>query len=215
MLTGNVSEDFEMFIEQCEMKSHEAHNTIDDLVALADEFRKSIKDYPTVNYLFWKFAKSLSVKKFTRERPIKYLVCVFSPKYNYVYQLIKNGVVVYVGKTDDVVNRIISHRKDKDFDEVKYYICRDKHEQNLVENTCIFKLTPTLNKGLNLKYVDKNLDIDVFKKSDEILPDFINISGGVGSIKVNEDYYYFNHIGFLKKSVLGVVPHWCKLGTEE
>lgn len=71
------------------------------------------------------------------------------PKY-VVYLLHKAGEVIYIGKSKDVVTRLHTHLKDKDFDSVSIVDCANKAEQKRCENILIDKLRPTLNKHLAL-----------------------------------------------------------------
>lgn len=75
--------------------------------------------------------------------------CVFTkPSLNpcYVYFLIRNNKVVYVGQALCVDDRFKNHLKsDKEFDRISY--CRvSKHEVNEVEAFYIHKFSPELNR---------------------------------------------------------------------
>lgn len=63
----------------------------------------------------------------------------------YVYFLLKDGNVVYVGQTDNILNRIKSHQKNKDFNNVAYIITT-KDKVNYLENYYIMKYEPFYNK---------------------------------------------------------------------
>lgn len=74
-------------------------------------------------------------------------------KYNkevFVYFLLKNQEVVYVGQTSDGLNRIKTHylQKTKDFDDYKTIKCC-KRDLNELENYYILKYQPKYNKQLN------------------------------------------------------------------
>lgn len=63
----------------------------------------------------------------------------------YVYFLLKDGNVVYVGQTDNILNRIKSHQKNKNFNNVAY-ITTTKDKLNYLENYYIMKYEPFYNK---------------------------------------------------------------------
>ena len=66
-----------------------------------------------------------------------------------VYTLLKNGVVVYVGKTTNIISRARQHQtdKEKDFDSIDVnWVLND--EINLIEFAYIIKYNPIYNKDL-------------------------------------------------------------------
>lgn len=72
------------------------------------------------------------------------------PKEIFVYLLLKNKKVVYVGQTTNGLNRIKQHKKnkEKDFDDFKIIKCT-KRELNELENFYIIKYKPKYNKKIN------------------------------------------------------------------
>lgn len=80
-------------------------------------FKKSIKDIPTKNQV--ELEKKISNKN-KRETLTKYLLnnkkeIIFN---KFIYSLIKDNEIVYVGKTINIQSRILKHQKEelKDFD---------------------------------------------------------------------------------------------------
>lgn len=71
------------------------------------------------------------------------------PKYQncFVYFLLKDNEVIYVGQTKHGLARPLSHR-DKDFDEIKILYC-DATNLDILEDTYIQKYQPTYNKQNN------------------------------------------------------------------
>lgn len=65
----------------------------------------------------------------------------------FIYFLLKNNEVVYVGQTTRGIIRPFSHT-DKDFDEVKIIFC-ETFELNILEDTFIQKYKPMYNKQNN------------------------------------------------------------------
>lgn len=71
------------------------------------------------------------------------------PRYNdcFVYFLLKNCEVVYVGQTKNGLARPLSHR-DKDFDSIKIIYCEESM-LDITEDTYIEKYKPRYNKQNN------------------------------------------------------------------
>ena len=62
----------------------------------------------------------------------------------YVYFLIKNDVIVYVGQSQSLGSRISTHKKGKDFDRVKY-LSVPRGAQNILELALIKSIKPSYN----------------------------------------------------------------------
>lgn len=75
--------------------------------------------------------------------------CIELPKYNnsFVYFLLKDNEVVYVGQTKVGISRPISHT-DKDYDCIKIQYC-DIDKLDEVESKYIIKYNPIYNKTYN------------------------------------------------------------------
>lgn len=69
-------------------------------------------------------------------------------KCTFIYFLLQNNEVVYVGQTKEGLKRPFSH-KDKDFDEIRLIYC-DENELDEFENKYILKYKPKYNKIVNL-----------------------------------------------------------------
>lgn len=71
------------------------------------------------------------------------------PKYDncFIYFLLQQKEVVYVGQTEHGIIRPLSHR-DKDFDEIKILYC-NPNELDILEDTYIQKYKPAYNKQNN------------------------------------------------------------------
>lgn len=69
---------------------------------------------------------------------------------SFIYFLIKNNVVVYVGQTRQGLYRPFSHR-DKEYDEMKIILC-DEKKLDLIEDKYILKYKPIYNKEINNAY---------------------------------------------------------------
>lgn len=68
----------------------------------------------------------------------------------FVYFLLKENEVVYVGQTTNGISRPLSHRRTKEFDDIAIVPC-DRRELDRVEQTMIAKYDPPLNKCPNHK----------------------------------------------------------------
>lgn len=82
----------------------------------------------------------------------------FRPIVHCVYILKNNESVVYVGKSDNLCDRLSTHAKDKDFNSVLIIQLQDAKSQSLCENSLILKYKPKYNSALNIK--DSNMIID-------------------------------------------------------
>jgi hypothetical protein len=74
-------------------------------------------------------------------------------KQHFVYRLHDNGVVVYVGSSNNLSNRLKQHKADKIFDEITICLCKDKEDMLLLENYTIYGLKPKYNVSVNLSKV--------------------------------------------------------------
>lgn len=64
----------------------------------------------------------------------------------FVYCLYKDDQIIYIGSSTKLVNRVIAHNKDKDFDSVVYCRLPDKQTMLNFEIYAIDKVKPPLNK---------------------------------------------------------------------
>lgn len=73
------------------------------------------------------------------------------PKRSGVYHLIRDGVVVYVGQTENIFARLGGHRV-KDFDDVAFFPC-EVSELDTLEEEHLARLRPALNsEGVRKPY---------------------------------------------------------------
>ncbi len=81
-----------------------------------------------------------------------------------IYFLIKDEEIVYVGKTVDLMMRISSHLKTKDFDSFNYMVC-DKCDLNKLETYYVLKYSPVYNKIIpnTSKFISQQLAKIKFK----------------------------------------------------
>ena len=86
----------------------------------------------------------------------------------FVYCLYKDNDLQYVGSTTQIVARMKSHKRDKDFNAMKYCVLESKQEMLDFEIVCINEMSPPLNKtkpalpkdftGLVVNWRQANLD---------------------------------------------------------
>lgn len=88
-------------------------------------------------------------------------------KETFVYFLLKNKKIVYVGQTTNGLNRIKQHLLDcnKDFDDFKILKC-DESELEELESNYIIKYNPIYNKHLNsfkvkFNYIERKLKQEI------------------------------------------------------
>lgn len=66
----------------------------------------------------------------------------------FIYFLLKDNIVVYVGQTKNGIFRPLSH-KDKDYDNIRILYCKEE-ELDFLEDKYIVKYNPIYNKTYNL-----------------------------------------------------------------
>ena len=86
----------------------------------------------------------------------------------FVYCLYKDNDLQYVGSTTQIVARMKAHKRDKDFNAMKYCVLESKQEMLDFEIVCINNMSPPLNKtkpalpkdftGLIVNWRQANLD---------------------------------------------------------
>lgn len=71
----------------------------------------------------------------------------FDSNIGFIYFLIKQKEIVYVGQTINLLNRIKSHKKEKDFDSYAF-VEVDEYDLDEMELAYIIEFKPELNKNL-------------------------------------------------------------------
>lgn len=69
----------------------------------------------------------------------------------FVYCLYKDGEIIYIGSSTQLINRLKSHRKDKEFDSVCYCELPNKQLMLEFEEYGIYNLNPRINKKVLYK----------------------------------------------------------------
>jgi negative regulator of genetic competence, sporulation and motility len=72
----------------------------------------------------------------------------------FVYILLKNEVVVYVGRTKNLLSRLQNHKYIKDFDRVFLMEYPDKDQLYKYEKVCISYYMPEYNRRKSTKYLN-------------------------------------------------------------
>jgi len=87
----------------------------------------------------------------------------------FIYFLIKENLLVYIGKSDGgFLNRLYSHLKTKDFDEIRYRTVVTSSSLDKIEKQLITKYRPKLNK----EFIFTNAKYDIFDlKTEEVIRD--------------------------------------------
>ena len=79
----------------------------------------------------------------------------------YVYRLILNNEIIYIGKSECLSVRLKAHKKDKKFDKVEIIRFNNRPNMHLAEVYFINKFKPVLNKEYLYKY-DKIMTMPLF-----------------------------------------------------
>ncbi len=205
-ISNNLHEDMEMLLNQAEITSCKARNTVKDMEEVVSKFIESLTDEATREYVFWKIVDEYICKKYHRPNHLRYLISKLEPKYLLVYQLILEGEVVYIGKTSDIHKRLITHSKNKTFDKVLITKCDNEYNQSVLEHTLIELIRPPLNKCLNLKEVDFSIVIPEFTDSRDFQLDFITSTNSPFGLVPKNHVWVGN--GFASLTRLKNKPHW-------
>lgn len=121
----------------------------------------------------------------------KKIITIKNIKESFIYFLIKDENVVYVGQTQNGLFRPFSHH-DKNFDKVKIIMC-ESNELDIVEDLYIKKYKPIYNKqnnykiNFNLSRV-RNIIRKKYNNQKFSIPDLKKILFKL-KITINEDYY--------------------------
>jgi hypothetical protein len=108
-------------------------------------------------------------------------------KYYFIYFLLKNNRVVYVGQSNNnVLGRISSHLKDKEFDEVYYKSFSVENVMDEYEKKFIMKYRPKFNKEV----IHQGVKYDFFDLKTEqamslTIEDFCTLTGCSNSTALN------------------------------
>jgi hypothetical protein len=74
---------------------------------------------------------------------------------HYVYYLYRDGEVVYIGQTSNVMSRMVSHsvgKSRKHFDGAMYRLCESENDMRKIESNEIHRLRPAFNRRRGLSY---------------------------------------------------------------
>lgn len=134
-LSNDLYEDIEMLLSQAEMTTNKARNTVEDMESVAADFIKSLSAQATREWVFWKLIDEYIVKTYNRPNHLRQVIHNTRPLEFLVYQLIRKNEVVYVGKSSSIDKRLLSHSKDKVFDNVLLCKCDNETDQQILENT--------------------------------------------------------------------------------
>lgn len=88
-----------------------------------------------------------------------------------IYYLIKDGEVVYVGKTKKGLSRPMAHQGDKEFDSISVQPCSE-YSLDRLESKAIRKYVPLYNKDVGA--CNHPLDTLVFSKVNKLFPEQIS-----------------------------------------
>lgn len=158
--------------------------------------------------MFWKIVDEYISKKYNRPNHLRHLIFNLTPTYLLVYQLLLDGEVIYVGKSNNIHNRLSTHSKTKVFDKVLLAKCEDEVSQSVLEATLIDRLRPPLNKSLDLRQIDANLVIPEFTDSLEFQLDFISATRFPLGLVPKNHVWLGN--GFASLDRLKNKPYWYK-----
>lgn len=127
------------------------------------------------------------------------------PPSNYVYLLMKDGDIVYVGKSTRITSRLNDHRQEnqKDFDSVMIKEVETEYEMDVLENSLIYKLKPKYNKTVRMDYVADHPDTADFVNFKDYSPLVIYEKTTLEEFRFDITTNYVGYGGyFIRKDVL-------------
>jgi len=68
---------------------------------------------------------------------------------SYLYALININEIIYIGKSSQIINRLLSHKCNKTFNKVAVRKLERGNNSSLLESYLIFKFTPKLNNSIS------------------------------------------------------------------
>lgn len=182
----------------------------DSLIEIVDDY---LKEYDLCfKYLFKELVFITTENKPVRVSAVNTILEKLRPNLEFVYRLLDNGKIVYVGQSTNVTKRIKQHKKNKDFNEVEICLCTSKMHMDQLEAYEIHKNLPKYNKEAKIHKVNAyiesgKVDSDIFKLSDKVDYDLIPC------IPREETTYFEGYIykyPFYIKNTKGIKPHWQK-----
>lgn len=125
-----------------------------DIINNIETFKNAIKDFEIFNILNDVLEEKLSKSDYLSLKSKFYKSSLFSldNNLNGVYRLYKNNEIIYIGKSKNIKNRLLSHNSDKDFDSFDYVEIDNNADKDLYEMYYIDKFKPILNKEYNYNY---------------------------------------------------------------
>lgn len=133
----------------------------------------------------------------------------------YLYFLIENDSIVYVGKTNSVEGRLYDHRRSKKFDSYSVFKCENEEDAINKEALSIMEYQPKYNVALN----DGFKSINVIKKTlkqlgaDDYQHDKRNIKHVISGLGVKT--YFFKANTFILDSDANKVINFILGGRNE
>jgi hypothetical protein len=100
------------------------------------------------------------MKNFILENKIEYTKRISSAFEYYLYFLINNNKIVYVGQSRNLYERFIEHKRDKNFTHYFYFILNNDKRLRLKEKIYIKKFKPIYNKR-ELIFKEKQIHIGI------------------------------------------------------
>ena len=104
-------------------------------------------------------------------------VCRFSEMHSVpgVYFLFKDGAVIYIGQSANIINRIFTHKSRIDFDSFNYIICYDEKTRRVAESEYIDIFLPICNRQQFAKIINKEIRKEEREKNNTDILKYIRL----------------------------------------
>ena len=141
---------FEQIISLLDAPLKAVYPTNDQIVLIAKRNKTTLSNQDLVDY-FNILVDIYVSRNVPRIAVLRSLLCVYKPRFYYVYKLYKGTNLVYIGSTKGLSSRMAQHSKtDKDFDRVLITRLSEEQEMLALEQYLIYKEDPPENKVVSL-----------------------------------------------------------------
>lgn len=141
---------FEQIVSLLDSPLKAIYPTNDQIVLIAKRNKTSLRNAELVEY-FDTLVDIYVSRNVPRIAVLRSLLCIYKPRFYYVYKLYKGANLVYIGSTKGLSSRMAQHSKtEKDFDKVLITRLSDEQEMLALEQYLIYKEDPPENKVVSL-----------------------------------------------------------------
>lgn len=211
---------FEQIVLLLDAPLKAVYPTNDQILLIAKRNKTTLSNQDLVDY-FDILVDIYVSRNVPRIAVLRSLLCIYKPRFYYVYKLYKGTQLVYIGSTKGLSSRMSQHSKtDKDFDKVFITRLSDEQEMLALEQYLIYKEDPPENKVVSLALARSyKSEIPVFENLLEYQPRLMeafcldNKLGEMIGQRRSCNYLMLPNKIFIKSE--GITPHWYTYKRDE